>query len=101
MISSLQENILCLALKKRFITCEEILTELWNWKDQEQGTISKAQYASAHAALSRSLTRLWEKGLIEYWKTLTRYRTGITLTPEGEALAQAILAEAEEVPVDG
>jgi DNA-binding MarR family transcriptional regulator len=100
MISGLQENILCLALEKRFITCEEILTELWNWKGQEQGAISKARYASAHAALSRSLTRLWAKGLIEYWKTLTRYRTGISLTAAGEEIAKAIL-EAEEVPVDG
>jgi len=101
MISSLQENILCLALEKRFITCEEILTELWSWKGQEQGTISKAQYASAHAALSRSLTRLWSKNLIIYWKTLTRYRTGISLTAAGEEMARTILAEAEKVPVEG
>jgi hypothetical protein len=36
MISSLQREILHLALEKRFITCEEILLELWSWKGQEQ-----------------------------------------------------------------
>ena len=35
------------------------MLELWGWKGQEQGSIGKAQYASAHAALSRCLTRLW------------------------------------------
>ena len=53
------------------------------------------QYETAHASLSRCLTRLWLRGLIEYWKTLTRYRTGITLTDAGETLARAILAEAK------
>ena len=93
--SSLQKEILCLALAKKFITCGELLAELWGWKGQEQGTkkvgIGKAQYASAHAALSRSLTRLWRKDLIEIWKTLTAYRTGVTLTAEGEVTARKII----------
>jgi DNA-binding MarR family transcriptional regulator len=99
MISDIQKEILRLALEKKFITCKEILAELWGWQGQEQGTIGKAQYASAHASLSRCLTRLWLRGLIEYWKTLTRYRTGITLTPEGKTLIQAILSEAENEPI--
>jgi hypothetical protein len=101
MISNLQREILHLALEKRFITCEEILLELWGWQGQEQGSIGKAQYASAHASLSRCLTRLWVQGLIEYWKTLTRYRTAITLTDAGEALAHTIMAERKTGKVTG
>jgi len=101
MVSYIQKEILRLAFEKRFITCKEILAELWGCKGQEQGAIGKAQYNSAHASLSRCLTRLWQRGLIEYWKTLTCYRTGISLTPEGEALVITILAKAEETPADG
>jgi DNA-binding MarR family transcriptional regulator len=96
MISKLQKEILHLALERRFITCEEILTELWGWKDQEQRTIAKAQYASAHSSLSRTLTKLWMKNLIVYWKTLNRSKTGITLSPEGQRLIWAILEKAED-----
>ena len=101
MISNLQREILHLALEKRFVTCEEILLELWSWKGQEQGTIGKAQYASAHASLSRCLTRLWLQDLIIFWKTLTRYRTGITLTDAGEVLARNIMTERETGRVTG
>jgi hypothetical protein len=96
MISSLQENILRLAFKKNFVTCEELLVELWGRGAQEHGTTDKAQYASRHASLSRVLTKLWMKNLIVIWKNLTRYRTAITLTPEGETLARAILAEGQK-----
>lgn len=101
MISDLQKEILRLALERKFVTSQELLAELWGCKGQEQATDDKAQYNVRHASLSRSLTRLWGRGLIQYWKTLSHYYTGITLTPEGEALAMAILAEAEEAPVDG
>ena len=102
MLSDIQKMILCLTLEKRFITCEEILTELWGWKGQDQGTtIDKAQYASAHSSLSRTLTRLWRRGLIEYWKSLTRYRTAISLRPSGKALAHTIKAEAEKSRFNG
>jgi hypothetical protein len=94
-----------LAFKKNFVTCEDLLANLWGRKGQEPGTkesaIGKGQYASAHASLSRSLTRLWMKNLIIYWKTLTRYRTGITLTDAGEALARTIMEEMENEEVDG
>ena len=96
MISSLQENILRLAFERNFVTCEELLVELWKRGAQEQGTIDKAQYASRHAALSRSLTRLWMKDLIIYWKSLTRHKTAISLTPQGKRLGKAILEEAED-----
>jgi Mn-dependent DtxR family transcriptional regulator len=59
------------------------------------------EYETAHASLSRSLTRLWVRGLIEYWKTLTFYKTGITLTDAGEALARTIMAERETGNVTG
>lgn len=101
MISDIQKEILRLALEKKFITCEELLLELWGQGSQERLTIDKALYASAHASLSRTLTRLWKRDLITYWKTLTRYRTGISLTAAGKTLAQAILAEAEKEQING
>lgn len=65
------------------------------------GPGGRTRDGSAHASLSRSLTRLWMKNLIIYWKTLTRYRTGITLADAGEALARAIMEEMENEEVDG
>lgn len=103
--SHLQRQILRLALKEKFVTCEEILTELWGWQSQKQGSkeaaIDKAKYASAHATLSRSLTRLWGRGLITYWRTLSQYRTAITLTPTGKALAQVLLIEDQKEQFNG
>lgn len=101
MISSLQENILRLAFEKNFVTCEELLVELWGRGAQEQGTIDKAQYASRHASLSRVLTKLWMKNLIVIWKNLTRSRTAICLTPSGKALALTIMAEMAKKQITG
>lgn len=99
-LSLLQRQILRLTFREKFVTCEEILTNLRGWPGQEMGSkkpiIDKAKYATAHSALSRSLTRLWERGLITYWRTLTHYRTGVTLTAKGKVLAHAILAEDQE-----
>lgn len=104
-LSNLQRQILRLTLREKFVTCEKILTEFWGGQPQNQGSkvaaMDKAKYASAHATLSRSLTRLWLRNLIEYWKTLSRYRTGITLTDEGKELAKAILEEAAEGAFNG
>ncbi len=98
-LSEQQRQILGLALREKFITCQELLLALWDWPPQEQETenptIDKAQYGAAHASLSRSLTRLWSRGLVEYWRTLTHSRTAITLTTEGKALARAIFPEDE------
>lgn len=105
-LSRRQRQILCLALQEKFVTCEEILIKLLGWQLQKRGAketaIDKAKYASDHATLSRSLTRLWSRGLIEYWQNkLTHYRTAVTLTDEGKALAQAISAEDQEKQSNG
>jgi hypothetical protein len=94
-LSQLQKRILLLTLRKGFATCQEILLDLWG---VQPGAVSdKGRYAAAHSALSRSLTRVWQRGLIEYWQNkLSHYRTGVTLTDEGKLLAQAILAEDQE-----
>jgi hypothetical protein len=84
-LSDLQREILLLCLESRFLTSQEILRQIFGGR----------QYETAHASLSRCLTRLWLRGLIEYWKNLTHYRTAITLTLEGERLAQAILGEGQ------
>jgi len=84
-ISDLQREILLLCLESRFLTCQEILRQVFVGRE----------YETAHASLSRSLTRLWLRGLVEYWKNLTRYRTAITLTDAGEALARSIMEETE------
>ena len=99
-LSRLQRQILCLAFQEKFVTCEEILTKLWHLQFQNLGSkeaaIDKAKYASAHATLSRTLTRLWARGLITYWKTLTLYRTAVSLTTAGKSLARAIFSEDQE-----
>jgi DNA-binding MarR family transcriptional regulator len=98
--SQLQRKILCLALKKKFVTCGEMLTEFWGLLPQE-GKSKEARYASAHATLSRSLTRLWSRGLLEYWRTLTHNRTAVILTDEGKRLAQAIFTEDQKEQFKG
>jgi DNA-binding MarR family transcriptional regulator len=90
-LSDLQKTILVLCLEKRFLTCQDILRQAFVGRN----------YNVAHASLSRSLTRLWGRGLIRYWRTLSHYSTAITLTPEGERLSKAIKAEQEEAVVDG
>ena len=97
-LSYLQRQILCLIFREKFVKSQDLLT-LW---EVEPGAVSdKAKYGSAHASLSRSLSRLWYRNLIEIWKGLTGYRTAVTLTDAGKVLAQAILAEGEEAPVEG
>ena len=73
-LSHLQRRILLLTLREKFATCQEILSDLWG---VQPGAVSdKAKYAAAHSALSRALTRLWWRGLIEYWQhKLSHYRT--------------------------
>lgn len=104
-ISCLQRQILCIALQEKFVTCEEILTELWGLQSHKQGpkeaAKDKAKYASAHASLSRSLTRLWVRNLIVYWRTLSHSRTAISLTPAGKGLAEAISVEDQEEQFNG
>jgi DNA-binding MarR family transcriptional regulator len=96
-LSVLQQAILALCLEQKFMSCKELL-ELWNLP-QEQGSkkdnIAKAEYRSAHAALSRSLNRLWRRGLIDVWKCKAATGTAINLTPEGKRLINIILEDDE------
>jgi DNA-binding MarR family transcriptional regulator len=100
-LSILQQNILAFCLEQKFITSQELLSALWDLQPQEQESkkdnIVKAQYGSAHSSLSRTLTKLWKKNLIVYWKTPNRSKTGITLTPDGQTVIQAILGETENL----
>jgi hypothetical protein len=104
-LSRLQKRILSFVLREKFATSEEILIDLWGWPVREIGRkkpiVDKARYAAAHASLSRSLTRLWARGLIEYWRTLSHYRTAVSLTPAGKELVQVMLGEDQEGGSDG
>jgi DNA-binding MarR family transcriptional regulator len=98
-LSQLQRQILLLALRKKFVLCQDLLF-LWG---VHPGAISdKGKYAAAHSSLSRALTRLWWRGLVEYWQNkITRYRTAVTLTEKGKVLAQVISEEEAEGAVNG
>jgi DNA-binding MarR family transcriptional regulator len=93
-LSHLQRQILRLVLKEKFVTCQNLLN-LWG---VQTGDVSdKGKYAAAHSSLSRALTRLWWRGLVEYWQNkITRYRTAVTLTEKGKVLAQVISEEEAE-----
>jgi hypothetical protein len=105
MISDHQRQILCLASKKRFITYDEILSALWGWRLGAWGArkagIGEREYATAHASLSRSISRLWQRGLVTIWKNLTNSATAISLTAPGTELAGIILTEIERQQGDG
>jgi len=89
-----QKEILVLCLERKFLTSQEMLAELWGCLPQEQGiTTGKAQYNTAHASLSRALTRLYQRGLVEIWKNLTGYSTGIILTDAGANEAEALIGQ--------
>jgi hypothetical protein len=100
MLSDIQQQILCLALKKRFITTGEILSALWGWQLGAWGSrktcIGEREYARGHASLSRSITSLWAAGNLIIWKNLTGAGTGITLTDEGKKLARTIMEKMED-----
>ncbi len=98
-LSLVQKRILTFVLQEKFVTCQDLLS-LWG---VQPGAVSdKGRYAAAHSALSRALTRLWWRGMVEYWQhKLTHYRTGVTLTPEGKVLAQAISEEEAEDAING
>jgi hypothetical protein len=104
-LSSLQKEILHLALERNFVTYAEIFTELWGWQPQEWGSIKvsvgKRAYATGHASLSRSISRLWQRGLVTIWKNLTNSATAISLTAPGAELAGIILTKIERKQGDG
>ena len=96
-LSSLQQGILLLCLENGFLSTQEILYAWLDWKPAKWGskvaTVGKSQYNAGHASLSRTISRLWRRGLVVIWKNLTNSATGITLTDAGKALAQSISEE--------
>jgi hypothetical protein len=94
-ISNLQKMILRLALRRGgFVSSSTILASLWG----PSLTPEEAGYASGHASLSRSLSRLFARGLIDIFKKIPGAATGtcatvVGLTPEGEKLARYLVEE--------
>lgn len=90
-LSTIQKRILCFVGREKFVTCQELLTL---WGVQPGAVVDMAKYSAAHASLSRALTRLFWRGLIEYWQDkLSRYRTAISLTDAGKSMAESITLE--------
>jgi hypothetical protein len=91
---------LLLCLENGFLSTQEILSAWLSWKQAKWGskvaTVGKSEYNAAHASLSRTIGRLWRRGLVVIWKNLTNSATGITLTDAGKALAQDISEEESE-----
>jgi len=93
-LSLVQKRILTFVLQEKFVTCQDLLTM---WGVQPGAVVDKAKYASAHSGLSRSLSRLYWRGLIEYWQDkLSHYKTAITLTDEGRSMVESIILEEGE-----
>jgi hypothetical protein len=64
---------------------------------QPGAVVDRSRYAATHSALSRSLTRLFLRGLIDYWlDKLCRCRTAISLTSTGKSMAEIIILEESE-----
>jgi hypothetical protein len=63
-LSLTQKRILTLVLQEKFVLCQDLLSL---WGVQPGAVVDRAKYGAAHSALSRSLPRLWWRGLIEYW----------------------------------
>jgi hypothetical protein len=95
-ISDLQETILRLALEKGgYISAASILEVIWG----PGLTPKEPLYKRGHSSLSRSLNRLWQRGLIDIYKKIPGGCTGICgtvmgLTPLGEEWGR-YLVEAE------
>ncbi len=96
-ISDLQRWILLLCLENGFLSIQEILSAWRDWEPAQWGSkeaaIGESEYNAAHSSLSRTISRLWQRGLVVIWKNLTNSATGVTLTDAGKALAQAISDE--------
>ena len=93
-LSLIQKRILTLVLQEKFVLCQDLISL---WGVQPGPVVDKAKYASAHSGLSRSLSRLYWRGLIEYWQDkLSHYKTAITLTDEGRSMVESINLEEGE-----
>jgi hypothetical protein len=105
-ISELQGWILLLCLERGgFVSSQDILCAWFGCEPEEWGSKKAAvgwdEYNKCHATLSRSISRLSQRGLVVIWKTPSRSATGISLTDEGKALARAISDEEKEDPNNG
>jgi len=93
-ISELQKWILLVCLENRFASTKELLCAWFDCEPADwwskKASIGWAEYNKAHASLSRSISRLWQRGLVIIWKNLTYSATGITMTDVGKAIAQSI-----------
>jgi hypothetical protein len=103
-LSNLQKFILSFALEsqeqgKNFLRSQEILMEWWGWSPPVEGsiraTVGEADYDTAHSSLSRALSRLWARRLIDIWKNV-RVGTGVSLTDAGAEEAHRIKGESRE-----
>ena len=102
-ISDFQRGILLGCREKGFLSTQDILCWWWGWEPVEWGAKNAGshQYNAAHASLSRSLDRLWRRGLVTIWKSITGSATGVTLTSHGQELAEAISEEEGEDAING
>ena len=90
-LSYVQKRIMLVALQERFVLCQDLL-KIWGLRPG--AVINKTKYGAAHSALSRSLTRLYLRGLIEYWQDkLHHYKTAITLTDHGKSIAATLILD--------
>ena len=98
-ISALQRVILAHLIENNFLTFQDLLCLVWGWEPADWGskkaTIGEGQYNAAYASMSRTLDRLWRRGLVTIWKSITCPGTGVSLTAQGQALTRSILGEAE------
>jgi hypothetical protein len=94
-LSNLQKVILRLAMERGgFVSSRAILSFVWG----PSLTPEEAGYGSGHASLSRSLSRLFARGLIDIYKKIPGAATGtcstvVGLTPAGEELARSLMEE--------
>lgn len=93
-LSIVQKQILSFVWREKFVTCQDLLTL---WGVEPGAVVDRGRYAAAHSALSRSLTRLFWRGLIQYWADkLNRCHTAISLTSAGKSMAESIMLEERE-----
>lgn len=98
-----QQDILKLLLHRGgFARVRVLMSALFNWMGKsgnvkvfDQTHIGTEEYSLRHASLSRSLRRLREKGLLEVYKSTTRYVTAVGLTFAGVALARKMVNKEE------
>ncbi len=89
-ISDLQKVILRLAMEQGgFVSSRAIISHVWG----PSLTPEEPEYGSAHSSLSRCLSRLFARGLVDIFKKIPGAATGtcatlVGLTPEGEELAR-------------